>query len=376
MMPSSSGASGLRHPVQCMRAGRGRLMRCRGVCRNVLTDPELLRALAGEGILCWGGDVRERDAYLGALRVALLFASAPLMCSFPHARTVGKTIQYHALPCIAFLALQPSSSPVSTSSPRMAIITRLEGPTACAAPAVLAHLTTIVLPRVSPFLARLRAQAASRDAERRIREEQDRAYRAAALKDTERVLKVRREEERKKLDLVERVRRDEDKANRERERQERKEKADAWRAWRRIELEREGDEPAETEVGIARIGVRLGDGRRAVRRFRREDTIEKVYAFVECALSPALGLKEVGGRVGRAQSPPRGYVHVYEFELATTFPRFVLDVGGSAVGTRVGEVEGLAGGSVNLTIEGLEKRRRSMGEMESDEEEEEEEAEE
>lgn len=33
--------------------------------RNVLTDPELLRTLAAEGILCWGGDVRDRDAYQG-----------------------------------------------------------------------------------------------------------------------------------------------------------------------------------------------------------------------------------------------------------------------------------------------------------------------
>jgi len=109
-----------------------------------------------------------------------------------------------------------------------------------------------------------------------LREEQDRAYAAAARKDEERVLRARAEEGRKK---------------REKEEKERKEKEAArlreggrrWRAWMRGVLEKEG-EPKDGEKGTARVGVRLGDGRRAVRKFGSAETVERVYAFVECAL--------------------------------------------------------------------------------------------
>jgi hypothetical protein len=34
--------------------------------RSVLTDADLAKYLSAQGVLCWGGDIRDRDAYQGA----------------------------------------------------------------------------------------------------------------------------------------------------------------------------------------------------------------------------------------------------------------------------------------------------------------------
>lgn len=160
----------------------------------------------------------------------------------------------------------------------MQVISRLEGnpSSSTSASTLLTQLNTVVLPRVRPFLTRLRGERETRLAERRLREEQDRAYQAAARKDEERVLKARAEEGRKKREMQDMVKKEADAARL-------REGAGRWRAWMRGVLEREG-ESAESEGGVARVGVRLGDGRRAVRRFGRKATVERIYAFVECAL--------------------------------------------------------------------------------------------
>ena len=38
-------------------------------CRRTLTDPDLINLLAQEDVICWGGDVRDRDAYQGTFSV-------------------------------------------------------------------------------------------------------------------------------------------------------------------------------------------------------------------------------------------------------------------------------------------------------------------
>lgn len=278
---------------------------------------------------------------------------------------VSKTLSYFSLPFIAFIALQPPSG-TSSSTPRMTVISRLEGSplTTTSAPHILSHLSTFVLPRVNPFLARLRGQESVRRAERQLREEQDRAYNVAAARDTERVLKMRREEREKK-----RVREVEEKKEEEVRRV--REGSRAWRGWMRGVMSQEG-EPEEGE-GVARIVVRLGDGRRAVRRFRGTDRIEKIYAFVECALSEVEDNKDPS--TSTSSKPPVGYNHIFEFRLATTLPRVVLEIDGGAGENEVRELGGTLVPLGNLVVEGLEKRRISLGEDlgSGDEEEEEEE---
>ncbi|KAL8283889.1 hypothetical protein RQP46_005321 [Phenoliferia psychrophenolica] len=319
--------------------------------RNVLTDADLIRALASERVLCWGGDIRDRDAY-----------------------QVSRTLRPLSYPSISFISLQPSPRAPSSSSPQMSILTRHEGyPTSStSAHALLTALTTLVLPRSTPFLSRLRAQDASRKAERRIREEQDRAYESAARKDTERVLKRRKEEE----DRIRNERREKEeegeKNAREEERRRVRERAGEWRAWQRGVLENEGE--AKEGEGV-RVGVRLGDGRRIVRSFRDDDKVERVYAWVECALGEkvdnlATSSSSSSSTTSTKKKAPVAYEHIYEFRLATTFPREVLEVDGSA---KDDHIKSKLKGGVNLVVEGLEKRRESMGEAGSDEDDDEEE---
>ncbi|KAK4701641.1 FAS-associated factor 2, partial [Phenoliferia sp. Uapishka_3] len=323
--------------------------------RNVLTDPDFLRALSNERILCWGGDIRDRDAY-----------------------QVSKTLHPYAYPFITFISLQPTSRPgSSSSSPQMASLTRHEGPpsSSTSSQTLLTSLTTIVLPRSTPFLTRLRTIEASRKAERRIREEQDRAFAIAAAKDTERVLRKRKEEAEKTQSAQIAEEREEEKRRKSDERKRIREMAGRWREWQRTLLEAEGEPPA----GV-RVGVRLGDGRRVVRKFDEESRVERVYAWVECCLGEPgdekVGIRTTNG-TGRAKKPV-GYDHVYDFRLATTFPRILLEVDGSAANEEVGKVAGgvLKGAGANLVVEGLEKRRESLGEVGSDEEDESEEEEE
>lgn len=206
------------------------------------------------------------------LSVSLLPLVADLFSS-----TASRTLHQYTLPFVAFVAIQPPGAGAPSTSPTMQVISRLEGSpsSSTSAAALLTQLNTIVLPRVRPFLTRLRGERETRLAERRLREEQDRAYQAAARKDEERVLKARAEEGRRKRDKEERE-------EKERQAAKLREGAGRWRAWMRGVLEK--GEPGESEEGVARVGVRLGDGRRAVRRFGKGEKVERVYAFVECAL--------------------------------------------------------------------------------------------
>ncbi|KAM0748068.1 hypothetical protein T439DRAFT_304402 [Meredithblackwellia eburnea MCA 4105] len=323
--------------------------------RNVLTDSELLRALTNEKILCWGGDIRERDAYL-----------------------VSKTLYPLAYPFVSFVSLQPvSRSPngSSSSTPRMAPLHRHEGSplNQTSAQTILSSLSNVVIPRASPYLSRLAQQEAARQAERRIREEQDRAYERNVKADTERVLKKRREEEERIREERRRVEEEEEKGRKEEERRVLRDKMRRWREWQRLVLQKEEKTAIATGGGF-RVGVRLGDGRRVVRTFAQEDTVERVYAWVECALGEPGDAKCPPLENGTPTSSPTGYEHIYEFRLATTFPRVLIEIDGTAAMEKVGAVGGgVLKGGANLVVEGLEKRRESMGELGSDEEEEEEE---
>lgn len=160
----------------------------------------------------------------------------------------------------------------------MTIISRLEGSpsSSTSASTILTQLNTIVIPRVTPFLTRLRTQEAARQSERFIRAEQDRAYLAAAEKDTERVLAKRAEE-------FNRIKEKEKNEKKEKDLDRLKRLSKRWRENKRCLLK--SSEPAEGEKeGTVRLGIRLGDGRRAVRKFRGSDSLEDIYAFVECSL--------------------------------------------------------------------------------------------
>jgi FAS-associated factor 2 len=142
--------------------------------------------------------------------------------------------------------------------------------------------------------------------------------------------------------MAEERKKNEEEAEKERlelEKVQRKLKRVAWRRWARRALVGTED---TTSAGI-RIGVRLPDGRRIIRRFSPKDSLTSLYAFVDTQFIGADSPAE-----SDPEQPPEGYVNEWEFKLVTTYPRQEIekDVGGKAIG----EVEGLGHGA-NLVVE-------------------------
>jgi FAS-associated factor 2 len=218
---------------------------------------------------------------------------------------------------VAFIALHPvpphlggPSATHSGSSPRLTVLSRHEGSPSSktSASTLTTHITTSLLPRVTPLLTRLRTEKWEREQERRLRDEQDRAFAEAAARDKERVLK-RQAEERAAAQAAR-------KAEEERQAKAlRKANIAAWRRYARRALL--APEPKSDGV---RIGIRMPDGKRFVRMFDRQDTAVNVYTFVETLFVPASDDPS-----SDPSEPPSGYgncaEHEWTFSLVTSFPR-------------------------------------------------------
>ncbi|KAJ7198781.1 hypothetical protein GGX14DRAFT_468850 [Mycena pura] len=302
--------------------------------RTTLTDPTLVRLLHANDILVWGGDVRDREAYSASLK-----------------------LQATTYPFVAFLALQPrrtprlDSSSNSASPPTLTVLSRHQGPPSSAtSPATLvAHLETQVLPRVTPFLARLRAAQHVADTDRALREEQDRAFRETAARDSARIEALMQAEARAAREAeATRAAQEAEAARIAREAAEREQYAverAAWRQWTRHAL------TGETEdVDGVRLAIRLPDGGRVVRRFSSKRTLTALYAFVDAQLVGAEGHSELspaGHRAADVYHAMEEQINTvgvadawWGFRLVLAYPRREIPW---AHGT-VGEVECLQGG--------------------------------
>ena len=288
--------------------------------QNTLTDSDLVELLSHDDFIIWGGDVREREAY-----------------------QVATTLQASTYPFVAFIALQPprpssrTSVASSTSSPRAAVLSRLEGSpsSATSAGVIASHISDVLLPRTRTYLDRLRAEKRRREMERQLRADQDRAYQEASRRDAERIAQKREEERQKALA-----------AQRAREEQEQKElfrrKQEAWQKWALHNLV--PPEPTASKEAV-RLSFRLPSGKTLVRRFSPNDTVETVFAFVESASS----LAEAESTAGAAQRPS-DYQHVYQFSLVTGYPRKRIEFAQTS-SMPLKDVDGLAQGA-SLIIEG------------------------
>ncbi|KAI3487035.1 hypothetical protein L1887_49071 [Cichorium endivia] len=274
--------------------------------QHTLTDNELVELLSRDDFIVWGGDVREREAY-----------------------TVARTLQASTYPFVAFIALQPprqssrAAAASSGSSPRPAVLSRLEGSpsSATSAASIASHISDVLLPRTRVYMDRLRAERRRREMERELRAEQDRAYQEASRRDAERIAQRREEERRKAVE-----------AQRRREEQEQKEelqrRQQIWRRWASNNLVPQ--EPGATHEAV-RFSFRLPSGKTLARRFSPLDPVEAVFAYVESA-SVALEASEAEGEVSASVAleaseaegevrKPEGYEHTYRFSLVTGYPR-------------------------------------------------------
>lgn len=219
----------------------------------------------------------------------------------------------------------------------MIVVDRITGP--MDANTYLARLTKAVDGHEG-LLGEVRAARSAQDFDRGIRVAQDEAYERSLAADRERV-RVRKEAEAQAAADEKREQQEKDKAE--------KLAADIlqWRRWRASLIK---EEPSADEKDVVRLGLKMPEAARITRRFKADDKIEELYAFVDC-----YDLLE-SGDAGEKSEKPAGYDHKFGFRLVQTLPRVVYGVEeGGSIGERLGR-----GG--NLIVEPI------MGEEEEEDE--------
>ncbi|KAH9442761.1 hypothetical protein Pst134EA_031578 [Puccinia striiformis f. sp. tritici] len=261
--------------------------------RGTLMDEELLNLLRTKDILVWGGDVKGRDASFAA-----------------------HVLDATTYPFVAFISLQAKrpSSTVTT------ITSSVNRSSSNVIRSICATINSVVIPRTNGHLSRLRTEKARRESDRRLREEQDRAYAEAGRLDRERVMKKKAEleAERKRLEEIKSK-----ELERERARQLKLEEAEQKRRWRYWARQENKSFEPPTSGGVT-IGFRLGDGRRVVRKFKADDTLESLYLFVELESTSSLTAQDHHQNSTPPPRPSPDYRHSYSFKLSTAMPRRIL----------------------------------------------------
>jgi FAS-associated factor 2 len=252
-------------------------------------------------IILWTGDVRDSEAY-----------------------QVSSALHCNKFPFTAVVANDPA-----VSSTNMSVIARVTGP--MDASIYLAKIRNTISTH-GEQLARVRASRNEQNFERTLRQEQDSAYERSLAQDRERA----------------RLKKEAEAAAAEGERRKKAEAEAAetlakvklqWRKWRASRIE---PEPSADTKDVVRIAIKMPEhleAARVTRRFKGQDDIEKLYAFVECY--EFLGDESVSTKVNK----PEGYKHEFDFRLVQTLPRVVYEVAeGGTIGERVGR-------SGNLIVE-------------------------
>lgn len=145
--------------------------------RNTLTSQDLIDYMGQHDILVWAGDVRETEAFQGMKKenqMLILYTNDIL---YP----VAGTLQATTYPFMAIIALQQMGG---NNGLRMTVVDRIEGTSSSAT--IIQRLERANR-RHSAGMNRLRMERDQRDMERRLREEQDRAYRESLKADQAKV---------------------------------------------------------------------------------------------------------------------------------------------------------------------------------------------
>ncbi|KAI9259668.1 hypothetical protein BDA99DRAFT_513889 [Phascolomyces articulosus] len=248
-------------------------------CRETLSSEELVDHMRQKNVLVWGGNVRESEAF-----------------------QVSSTLQATTYPFLAIITLQSSTS--SSGSLKMSVVDRIEGP---ATPSTIIRRFDTVMQRHGGTLNRMRMERDQREMERRLRQEQDQAYRESLKADQEKERQARLEREAKA--------KEEEEA--ERAEQERLAYAEKRKQYIRYLCQKLPAEP--TEGSVAKLSFRLADGERVIRKFKGDLPLEALYEFVE-----AYPLIKSGENVDDA-TEPTDYKHKYSFTIISPYPRTVYE---------------------------------------------------
>ncbi|KAI8997387.1 UBX domain-containing protein [Pilobolus umbonatus] len=241
-------------------------------CRHTLSTARVGNFIKDKNILLWGGDVREGEAH-----------------------KVSYALKASTYPFMALIALQNT---LGSSSPKMTVIERIEGPSH---PEELISQIEIAIDRHGAVVNRLKNEKNQREMERQLRDDQDRAYKESLKADQEKEkdAQLKAEEEAK---------------DREMERQLSEQKREQYNRYLFNQLAEETKEQDPSK--ITRLNFRLADGSRVVRKFDKDATLDTLYKFVE--IYPLL--KE-GKHEHQPVEPPLDYEHKFNFTIHSPYPR-------------------------------------------------------
>jgi FAS-associated factor 2 len=129
-----------------------------------------------------------------------------------------------------------------------------------------------------------------------------------------------------------------------------------WRRWRASRIH---PEPSANEKDVVRLALKMPEhiaAARVTRRFRANDSIEEMYAFVECYDIIQSGIED-------DVSEPGDYKHAFKFRIVQTLPRVVYAAADEA---SIGEQIGRSG---NLIVEEIKDEDEDNDDDEDDSEE-------
>lgn len=266
--------------------------------RQVLYDSRVVELLNRKDTILWLGNVENSEG--------LQVADALKCTSFPFTQLIApfpKNQNSLALVMKTLITIQGETDPMKFIS---TIEEKME-----------AH---------TPVITSLNIEKQRSEDEKRLRQCQDDAYQQSLAIDRERE-RVAREEaqrvaEQKAREHAECEERQRAAETKQQLKEAKKQQEQIWRKWKASQIKPEFDSATEK---AARISIRMPSGERIVRKFSGNQTIDDIYAFVEC-----YDLIKDGTVVPEpSESPSPDYVHEYTFQLASTLPRQVIpaDVG-------------------------------------------------
>ncbi|KAJ2881658.1 Ubx domain-containing protein [Coemansia aciculifera] len=280
---------------------------------QALTHPDVVAYLSQPQFIVWAGNVARSEAY-----------------------QVASTLEAAAFPCIALAALKSQSHLGAATGERfqLQVVARIDGlpKISGAQPAAPGsesdRLARFICRLISDSIAQHEAELwearrdqEEREAERRLREQQNAAYEASLARDREREAEARVLEEAQRIERQ----KEEDRlreAQRERELREQWQ----WATLARLRLEEEQEAAAAGGADVCKLNLRLESGRRVVRAFPAGVEMQRLFDFVEtrdvASEWESRGETPYGGDL-HSVSPPEDYTHEYDFVLVSQFPRVV-----------------------------------------------------
>lgn len=265
--------------------------------RQVLTDPRVVEFLNRDDTIVWFGNVGNSEGF-----------------------QIAESLKCTRYPFVLLIAPAPKAA--NSSVVVMKSLVSVQGEEKDPM-----HFISTLEEKIEGFIpirATLVHDRERREMERRLREEQNLAYQRSLETDRERARRVQEEQERRITEEREQKSRE---AEEKRRAETLEQKKTQWKLWRLAHL---GPEfiPNSPEVRAARISIRAGEGSRLVRRFAGTDSIEDVYAYVECHdLLESLDDNKLSELYNHSEKyeKPANYEHEYRFRLASPMPRKLLE---------------------------------------------------